>query len=190
MMCGGARWTAESMTPFDEPPAWVADAVFYQIFPDRFARSERVARPGPLEPWDAPPTTHGFKGGDLLGIVEHLDYLSALGINALYLTPIFASASNHRYHTYDYYRSIRCWAVTRRCASCSTPATRAVCASCSTASSTTRAAASGPSTTSSRTAPRSPYLDWFYVDPLTSPRVPSAARVPDRRTSSRWSAKR
>ena len=49
------------------------------------------------------PRTYGFKGGDLLGIVEHLDYLADLGINALYLTPIFASASNHRYHTYDYY---------------------------------------------------------------------------------------
>jgi neopullulanase len=89
---------------FEDPPAWVADAVFYQIFPDRFASSDRVAKPGPLEPWDAAPTFNGFKGGDLLGIVERLDYLSDLGITALYLTPIFASASNHRYHTYDYYR--------------------------------------------------------------------------------------
>jgi cyclomaltodextrinase / maltogenic alpha-amylase / neopullulanase len=89
---------------FEDPPTWVADAVFYQIFPDRFASSKRVRKPGPLEPWDAPPTPDGFKGGDLLGIVEHLDYLADLGINALYLTPIFASASNHRYHTYDYYR--------------------------------------------------------------------------------------
>ncbi len=93
-----------TQTNFEDPPAWVADAVFYQIFPDRFASSARVPKPGALEPWDAPPTHHGYKGGDLLGIVEHLDYLSDLGINALYLTPIFASASNHRYHTYDYYR--------------------------------------------------------------------------------------
>jgi cyclomaltodextrinase len=91
------------MTRYEDPPAWVADAVFYQIFPDRFATSARVAKPGPLEPWDTPPTNHGFKGGDLLGIVEHLDYLQQLGVNAVYLTPIFASASNHRYHTYDYY---------------------------------------------------------------------------------------
>ena len=63
-----------------------------------------MPKPGPLEPWDAPPTFHGFKGGDLLGVVEHLDYLEQLGVTALYLTPIFASASNHRYHTYDYYR--------------------------------------------------------------------------------------
>ncbi len=86
-----------------DTPAWVRDAVFYQIFPDRFASSERVVKPGRLEPWDTPPTVHGFKGGDLLGIVEHLAYLQDLGINALYLTPIFQSASNHRYHTYDYF---------------------------------------------------------------------------------------
>ena len=62
----------------------------------------RVPKPGPLEPWDTPPTLHGFKGGDLLGIAERLPYLADLGVNALYLTPIFSSASNHRYHTYDY----------------------------------------------------------------------------------------
>ena len=83
-------------------PAWVRDAVFYQVFPDRFAGSERVRKPGPLEPWDAAPTNYGFKGGDLLGIVEHLDHIADLGATALYLTPIFQSASNHRYHTYDY----------------------------------------------------------------------------------------
>jgi neopullulanase len=85
-----------------DSPAWVRDAIFYQIFPDRFAASDRVVKPGPMEPWDAPPTIHGFKGGDLLGVVERLDYLADLGINAIYLTPVFASASNHRYHTYDY----------------------------------------------------------------------------------------
>ena len=86
-----------------DTPAWARDAVFYQIFPDRFARSERVPKPGPLEPWDSPPTRHGFKGGDLLGIAEHLDDLADLGITALYLNPIFQSTANHRYHTYDYY---------------------------------------------------------------------------------------
>jgi cyclomaltodextrinase len=85
-----------------DTPAWVRDAVFYQIFPDRFAASARVPKPGPLEPWDSRPTIHGFKGGDLLGIVERLDHVAGLGANALYLTPIFQSASNHRYHTYDY----------------------------------------------------------------------------------------
>jgi neopullulanase len=86
-----------------DTPGWVRDAVFYQIFPDRFAASATVPKPGPLEPWDAPPTVHGFKGGDLVGIVERLDYLQDLGVTAIYLTPIFQSASNHRYHTYDYF---------------------------------------------------------------------------------------
>jgi cyclomaltodextrinase / maltogenic alpha-amylase / neopullulanase len=86
-----------------DTPGWVRDAVFYQIFPDRFAGSSRVPKPGALEPWDAPPGNVGFKGGDLLGVVEKLDYLQELGITAIYLTPIFESASNHRYHTYDYF---------------------------------------------------------------------------------------
>jgi cyclomaltodextrinase len=85
-------------------PAWVKNAVFYQIFPDRFASSAQVVKPGNLEPWEAPPTQQGFKGGDLLGVLEHLDYLEDLGINAIYFNPIFQSASNHRYHTHDYYR--------------------------------------------------------------------------------------
>lgn len=84
-------------------PAWVADAVFYQVFPDRFARSARVAKPGNLQAWDAPPTRHAYKGGDLLGVVERLDWIAGLGANAIYLNPIFTSASNHRYHTHDYF---------------------------------------------------------------------------------------
>ena len=85
-------------------PDWVRDAVFYQIFPDRFAKSERVKKPSELEPWTSPPTIHGYKGGDLLGVVERLDYLQDLGVTALYFNPVFQSASNHRYHTHDYYQ--------------------------------------------------------------------------------------
>jgi len=85
-------------------PSWVKDAIFYQIFPDRFARSEHVPKPSNLEAWDSPPTVYGFKGGDLLGVVEHLDYLVDLGIDAIYFNPIFQSTANHRYHTHDYYR--------------------------------------------------------------------------------------
>ncbi len=85
-------------------PDWVKDAVFYQIFPDRFARSEWVPKPSNLEPWDSPPTHFGFKGGDLLGVAERLDHLQELGITAIYFNPIFQSAANHRYHTHDYYR--------------------------------------------------------------------------------------
>jgi glycosidase len=91
-------------TPLDRPPSWVADAVFYQIFPDRFARSPQLPKPANLETWDSPPSRHGYKGGDLLGILERLDWLTDLGINAIYFNPIFQSASNHRYHTHDYYR--------------------------------------------------------------------------------------
>ena len=85
-------------------PDWVKDAIFYQIFPDRFARSEGVAKPSGLQPWGAPPTPHGYQGGDLRGVIEHLDTLVDLGINAIYFTPVFRSASNHRYHTHDYYQ--------------------------------------------------------------------------------------
>lgn len=87
-------------------PDWVKDAIFYQIFPDRFARSDGLAPTAPhlLETWDSPPTTYGFKGGDLLGVIEHLDYLVALGINAIYFCPIFQSTANHRYHTHDYFQ--------------------------------------------------------------------------------------
>ena len=85
-------------------PDWVKNAVFYQIFPDRFAWSSHVVKPGNFEPWDSIPTNDGFKGGDLLGVLEKLDYLEDLGINAIYFNPIFQSASNHRYHTHDYYQ--------------------------------------------------------------------------------------
>ncbi|MEV4295961.1 glycoside hydrolase family 13 protein [Microbispora rosea] len=82
-------------------PAWVKDAIFYQVFPDRFARG--AANDGArLEPWDSPPTPGGFKGGNLAGVQEKLLYLQELGVNTLYLNPIFRSSANHRYHTQDY----------------------------------------------------------------------------------------
>ncbi len=87
-----------------EVPDWARDAVFYQIFPDRFSLSPTVPKPGPLEPWSDAPTRHGYKGGDLLGVVERMDELEDLGISAIYLNPIFEAASNHRYNTYDYGR--------------------------------------------------------------------------------------
>ena len=89
-------------------PDWVKNAVFYQIFPDRFSRSIPTEQKWllniPLEDWNTTPTFHGYKGGNLWGIIEKLDYLQDLGINAIYLNPIFTSASNHRYHTLDYYQ--------------------------------------------------------------------------------------
>ena len=75
-------------------PEWVKDAVFYQIFPDRFAKSDRVRKDGlHLEAWDTPPTTYGFKGGDLAGVTDRLDYLQDLGITAIYFNPVFESPS-------------------------------------------------------------------------------------------------
>ncbi len=85
-----------------QTPDWVREAVFYQIFPDRFARSLTVPKPSGLAEWGSPPTIHGYQGGDLVGVAERLDYLQDLGVNAIYFTPIFQSASNHRYHTHDY----------------------------------------------------------------------------------------
>ncbi len=90
--------------PKVQTPDWVKDAVFYQIFPDRFAKSDKGLKPRNLEAWDSPPTPQGYKGGDLWGVLEHLDYLQDLGVTAIYFTPIFQSASNHRYHTLDYYQ--------------------------------------------------------------------------------------
>ncbi len=91
-----------------QTPDWVKHAVFYQIFPDRFARSQhphkRLLKSATWEDWDAMPTLQGYKGGDLWGVTEKLDYLQDLGITAVYFTPIFQSASNHRYHTHDYYQ--------------------------------------------------------------------------------------
>jgi cyclomaltodextrinase / maltogenic alpha-amylase / neopullulanase len=83
-------------------PDWVRDAIFYQIFPDRFARGG-INGQLKFEDWDAPPTIHGFKGGCLDGVTDRLDYLQDLGVTAIYFTPVFASAANHRYHTYDYF---------------------------------------------------------------------------------------
>lgn len=96
------------MTPPIQTPDWVKHAVFYQIFPDRFAIGTppegHFTPKVPLEAWGAPPTLQGYKGGNLWGVIEKLDYLQDLGITAIYFTPIFQSACNHRYHTHDYYQ--------------------------------------------------------------------------------------
>jgi glycosidase len=87
-----------------EVPDWVPEAVFYQIFPDRFANGDPSNDPPNLQAWGSPPTTWGFQGGDLAGIQQRFDYLTELGVNAIYLNPIFQATSNHRYNTTDYYR--------------------------------------------------------------------------------------
>lgn len=85
-------------------PYWVQDAIFYQIFPDRFSNGDPLNDPPNLQPWGTPPTHGGFQGGDLRGITQKLDYLLDLGVTAIYLNPIFLSTSNHRYNTSDYFR--------------------------------------------------------------------------------------
>ena len=99
------RWrfpdSAEELAPL-AVPAWARGAVIYQIFPDRFADGDRSVDPPDVRPWGTAPQARGFWGGDLAGIAARLDYLTRLGVEAIYLTPIFASPSNHRYDTVDY----------------------------------------------------------------------------------------
>lgn len=85
-------------------PGWAQDAIFYQIFPDRFENGDKSNDPVNVRPWGSPPDTVHFQGGDLRGILNRLDYLADLGVNVLYLNPIFLSPSTHRYSTVDYYQ--------------------------------------------------------------------------------------
>ncbi|OPA76063.1 alpha-glycosidase [Paenibacillus selenitireducens] len=84
------------------PPAWVKDAVFYQIFPERFANGDPANDPEGVEPWGGKPTPSNFFGGDLQGVINHLDYIEKLGVNAIYFTPVFEATTNHKYDTQDY----------------------------------------------------------------------------------------
>lgn len=84
-------------------PDWTSKAVFYQIFPDRFAIGSKEKDKSYINlKWGEKPTNKSFAGGDIKGIADHLDYLADLGITALYLTPIFRSDSYHKYDTIDY----------------------------------------------------------------------------------------
>ncbi|HEY59602.1 MAG TPA: glycoside hydrolase family 13 protein [Anaerolineae bacterium] len=85
-------------------PSWIYDAVFYQIFPDRFYNGNPSNDPPNRKDWDSDPTFTGYHGGDLRGIINKFDYLLDLGINAIYLNPIFLSPSPHRYNTTDYFK--------------------------------------------------------------------------------------
>lgn len=82
---------------------WMKNAVFYQIFVERFAMGDtQKDRSYVNMEWGDLPNPKSFAGGDLKGIVKKLDYLERLGVTALYLTPIFRSVSNHKYDTIDY----------------------------------------------------------------------------------------
>ena len=86
-------------------PDWVSKTVWYQIFPERFANGNAELSPEGALDWDSSitPKSSDFFGGDLQGIIDHLDYLQDLGITGLYLCPIFESPSNHKYNTTDYF---------------------------------------------------------------------------------------
>src|SRR5215213_880012 len=84
-------------------PDWVKHAVFYQIFPERFANGDKTNDPANVQPWGTRPTLHNLMGGDLQGIIDHLDELKDLGITALYLNPVFQATTSHKYNTFDYF---------------------------------------------------------------------------------------
>jgi len=101
-------------------PEWIHDAVFYQIFPDRFFNGDKkndvndneYEKDGFLskkKDWSNVPSRYyeggslDFFGGDLDGILQKIHYLKDLGINAIYLNPIFTAPSNHKYDCIDYF---------------------------------------------------------------------------------------
>lgn len=89
--------------PREEIASWALGSVGYQIFPDRFCRAGQQQEG--LEPWTSHRVSNRLRfGGDLKGIQERIPYLEALGITVVYLTPIFASDTAHRYDTRDYFQ--------------------------------------------------------------------------------------
>ncbi|MBD5548432.1 MAG: alpha-glycosidase [Lachnospiraceae bacterium] len=83
---------------------WMKEAVFYEIFVDRFYCDEEKKKKDYINlNWGEKPNPKSFAGGDIPGIIEKLDYINALGANALYLTPVFQSISNHKYDISDYH---------------------------------------------------------------------------------------
>lgn len=85
------------------PPQWLQDAIFYQVFPERFANGDPSLDPDGVAVWGGEPTRDNFFGGDLAGMTAHLDHIEQLGANAIYLTPIFEADTNHRYDAKDYF---------------------------------------------------------------------------------------
>lgn len=83
-------------------PAWSQGCIYYQIFPERFAKSGSIN--GSFDAWDAAPTRENFLGGNLKGIIDRLPYLDELGIECIYLNPIFLGDFNHKYATTDYFK--------------------------------------------------------------------------------------
>lgn len=84
-------------------PEWSRGIVYYQIFPERFAVGDSAKALRAYMPWTAKPDRVGYFGGDLGGIRQKLPYLRDLGVDCLYLTPVFTGDFNHKYATADYF---------------------------------------------------------------------------------------
>ena len=81
-------------------PEWTKDAIIYQIFPDSFYRGDNADFAG----WyRGARESDDHLGGTLQGIIDKLDYIESLGANVIYMTPVFVSPANHKYHITDYY---------------------------------------------------------------------------------------
>ncbi len=87
--------------PFTTPD-WVNDSIFYQIFPDRFNHGDKTMNRENVQPPHTIPGSKSFYGGDLEGVIQKIDYLKELGINAIYFNPIFEAPSPHKYDISDY----------------------------------------------------------------------------------------
>ena len=85
------------------PPEWAQDAIIYNIFPDSFATSKRHISCQPSSVIYAGEKVKGKLGGTLRGIIENVDYLADLGVNAIYINPIFTAGEYHKYDLMDYY---------------------------------------------------------------------------------------
>lgn len=91
------------------PPEWAKDAVIYNIFPDSFATERRYISKAGTEKEFSGLATRGKLGGTIRGITENVDYLKELGVNAIYINPIFAAGEYHKYDLIDYYHIDPCF---------------------------------------------------------------------------------
>ena len=85
-------------------PDWVYGSVMYQVFPERFANGRSEINPENTIEWGSVPTRLDFQGGDLYGVIDKLDHIESLGVNILYLNPIFLSGSTHKYDSWDHFK--------------------------------------------------------------------------------------
>lgn len=84
-------------------PEWAKGIIYYQIFPERFFNGDKENDPPDCQPWGTAPDRENYMGGDLKGIYEKVYYFSQLGVECLYLNPIFRGDFNHKYATTDYF---------------------------------------------------------------------------------------